>query len=84
MILVSMRMRLRSLALLRVKDSALLWLWHRLAAPICPLAWELPYATDEAFKKKQKTKVRFQSSLVSQHVNDLMLSLLCLGLQLWL
>ena len=28
-------------------DPALLWLWHRLAAaaPIQPLAWELPYAT---------------------------------------
>ena len=28
-------------------DTALLWLWHRLsaAAPIRPLAWELPNAT---------------------------------------
>ena len=40
-------------------DLALLWLWHRPAAvaPIQPLAWELPYATDAALKrKKQKTK----------------------------
>ena len=29
-----------------IKDPALLWLWHRLAAaaPTGPLAWELPYA----------------------------------------
>ena len=34
-----------------------LWLWCRLAAtaPIQPLAWEPPYATDVALKK-QKTK----------------------------
>ena len=40
----------------RVSDPALLWLWLRLAAiaPIRPLAWELPYATDAALKRKQK------------------------------
>ena len=29
-------------------DPALLWLWYRpvAAAPVRPLAWELPYATD--------------------------------------
>ena len=42
-------------------DLALLWLWlwHRPAAAdlIQPLAWELPYATDAALKrKKQKQK----------------------------
>jgi len=39
-----------------VKDPALLWLWHRLAAtaPIRPLAWEPPYATGAALKKKDK------------------------------
>ena len=33
-------------------------LWHRLAAtaPIWPLGWELPYATDAALKKKKKRK----------------------------
>ena len=33
-------------------DLALLWLWHRLAAaaPIRPLAWELPYAVGMALK----------------------------------
>ena len=37
-------------------DLALLWLWHRLAAiaPIQPLAWEPPYAMDEALKSKNK------------------------------
>ena len=34
----------------------MLWLWCRLAAaaPIQPLAWELPYATDTALKKINK------------------------------
>ena len=37
-----------------VKDRALPWLCHRLAAatPIRPLAWELPYAM--ALKRKKK------------------------------
>ena len=40
-------------------DLALLWLWGRLAAaaPIQPLAWELPYATGAALKKKKKKKL---------------------------
>ena len=35
-----------------------MWLWHRLAgaAPIQPLAWELPYAMGAAIKKKKKRK----------------------------
>ena len=42
-------------------DPALLWLWHRLAAtaPIRPLAWEPPYATEtaqEMVKTKQNKK----------------------------
>jgi len=38
----------------RSLDPALLRLWHRLAAaaPIQPLAWETPYATAAALKKK--------------------------------
>ena len=34
------------------------WLWLRLAAadPIQPLAWEPPYATDAALKKKKEKK----------------------------
>lgn len=38
-------------------DPALLWLWHRLAAaaPILPLAQELPHATGLAIKRKKKS-----------------------------
>ena len=37
-------------------DLALLWLWHRPAAvaPVKSLAWEPPYATRAALKKKFK------------------------------
>ena len=40
-------------------DLAFLWLWHRqvAVAPVGPLAWEPPYATGTALKrKKDKTK----------------------------
>ena len=39
-------------------DLKLLWLWCRpkAVAPIWPLAWELPYATDAALKSKKKKK----------------------------
>ena len=39
-------------------DSALLWLWCRptAKAPICPIAWEHPYATSVALKSKKKKK----------------------------
>ena len=39
-----------------VKHSALLWLWHMLAAAalIQPLGWELPYAMGVALKRKKK------------------------------
>jgi len=36
-------------------DPTWLWLWRR-PAPIGPLAWEPPYATSEALKKKIKKK----------------------------
>ena len=41
-----------------IKDPALLWLWRRAAAvaTIRPLAWELPYATGAAPKRKRKRK----------------------------
>jgi len=40
-------------------DPALLWLWCRLAAaaPIRPLALELPYAMDAALKRQRKKNV---------------------------
>ena len=43
-----------------VKALALLWLWLRLAAaaPIRPLAWELPYAASATLKNRQ-TRKRF-------------------------
>ena len=39
-------------------DPELLRLWHRPAAvaPIGPLAWELPYATSAALKRKKKER----------------------------
>ena len=47
-----------SLALLRVKDPVLPWLWYRLAATavIGPLAWEPPYAVGVALEKTKKKK----------------------------
>ena len=33
----------------------LLWLWGRLVASIPPLAWELPYASGGALKRKKKS-----------------------------
>ena len=40
-------------------DLALLCLWCRpaAAAPVQPLAWELPYAVDVALKRKKKMKI---------------------------
>ena len=41
-----------------VKDPALLWLWRRpsATAPIRPLAWEPPYATDEPLNTQKYNK----------------------------
>ena len=36
----------------------LLWLWCRLAAPIPPLAWELPCTMGKAPKSKKKERKR--------------------------
>ena len=60
-------------------DPALLWLWHWPAAvaPIQPLAWELPYATDVyAFfgpkkQKKKKKKKRYMHLYVHIHSNTI-------------
>ena len=43
----------------RNSDSSLLWLRHRLAAAVLirPLAWESPYATGAAQKRKKKKKL---------------------------
>ena len=44
-----------------VKDLVLLWLWCRLAtaAPIWPLAWELPCAACAALKRQKRKKMPF-------------------------
>ena len=44
-------------------DPKLLYLWCRLAAaaPIRPLAWELPYATGVVLKKKKKKKMYYRT-----------------------
>ena len=42
-------------------DPMLVWLWCRLAtaAPIPLVAWELPYATGAAIKKKKERKEKY-------------------------
>ena len=39
-------------------DLAWLWRWPVAVAPIRPLAWEPPCATDVALEKKQKNKIK--------------------------
>ena len=53
----------------RGSDPKLLWLWCRLAstASIRPLAWELPYATGVALKKKTKKQVVENSRFISMN-----------------
>ena len=64
-----------------VKDLVLPWLWRRLAAaaPIQPLAWELPYAMGVALEKakrqkKKKKKFFFGALIVAkwdrQHIGS--------------
>ena len=53
----TMRLWVRSLALLsgsRIQRCCELWCRLSATAPIGPLAWEPPYATDVALKKKKK------------------------------
>ena len=49
-------------------DLVWLWLWCRLApaAPIRPLAWELPYASDVALKKKKSKRKEKKPSILQQ------------------
>ena len=51
-------------------DPVLLWLGLRLAAaaPIWPLAWELPYATGAALKK-EKTKKKKMEKVNMEELN---------------
>ena len=73
--LVSTRMQVQSLALLsgsgvamscgvghkHSSDPTFLWLWRRPAAAALNrlLAWELPYVTGEALKRKKKKKKKY-------------------------
>ena len=49
-------------------DLALLWLWRRLAAvaPIRPLGWAPPYATDAALKRPKKERKKKESANLLQ------------------
>ena len=56
-----------------VKDPGWLWLWCRpaAAAPIQPLAWELPYATGVALTLKKRGCISYPAS--DTHSCDLIL-----------
>ena len=56
-----------------IKDPALLCLWGRLAATaaIWPLAWELPYATSVALKKKNTLRMEMKAPLNDAQMKDL-------------
>ena len=47
------------------EDVAWQWLWHRLAAaaPIQPLAQDLPYATGAALNRRKKKKKRIRETV---------------------
>ena len=49
----------------RSSDPALLWLWCRLAAaaPIGPLAWDLPYAAGATLKRQKKKKSQLYTGM---------------------
>ena len=54
----------------------LLWLWHRpaTAAPIRPLAWEPPYATNMATKRQERgsmisVKTSYKSAATAENQN---------------
>ena len=54
-------------------DLALLWLWPVATAPIRPLAWDSPYATGAALKRR-KTNKKPQKKLhvpITQHKKKL-------------
>ena len=47
-----------------------LWLWLAAVAPIQPLAWELPYATDAALKRQKTNKqTKFRSEYVERYID---------------
>ena len=56
----------------RGSDPVLLWLWHRLvaAAPIRPLALELPYAAKLALEKAKREKKKKGVPIVAQWLTN--------------
>ena len=60
-------------------DLALLWLWHRpeATAPIQPLAWEPPSATDVALKRQKKLKNKNKVLIEAAHWINLENNMLC-------
>ena len=59
-------------------DLILLWLWCRpaAAAPIQPLAWELPYATCVALESKKKKQANYYFYLKGK--NKIIYIVICL------
>ena len=60
----------------RSSDLAWLWLWCRpaAAAPIQPLAWELPYVMGTALKRQNNDKIQYLLlgvPVVAQQVKNL-------------
>ena len=53
-------------------DLKLLCLWHRPAAtaPIGPLAWEPPYATDAALKRQKEKKKEEKRNFMLLHLHQ--------------
>ena len=47
-----------------VKEPKLLWLWHRVAAaaPVWPLAWELPYDVGAALRRQKNVYIEDKTS----------------------
>ena len=55
-------------------DPMLLWLWCGLAAtaPIQPLAWEFPYATGEALKRKTNKQTNKKMLIMCSTIGQLL------------
>ena len=66
-------------------DPTLLWLWCRpaAAAPVQPLAWELPYAAGTALKKKEKCGVPVMAQWLTNPTRNHEVAGLTPGLAQW-
>ena len=64
-------------------DPELLWLWHRpaAAAPILPLAWELPYAMGMSLKKRKQKKKKKEA--LNERENHFILQAVISCWQVW-